>query len=78
MKKVTIKAAKEIGEKYKQDGIIILSFKKLNNIITVTTWGKSIEGRLNAANAGNFYREILGLSLKKCTSVPAKIKKLKT
>ena len=74
MKKIPIKAAKEIGQNYNQDQVIIISHNKENGTTCVTTWGKSLRDCEDAAIAGNAYKKSLGFPEEKCKDVPTRIK----
>lgn len=59
-KDVPIEAAAAIGERFKKDQVIIITWEKGAGITTVTTWGKTIQDSDQAANGGNDLKKCLG------------------
>jgi len=73
MKKIPIKAAKEISKEYNQDQVILLTFDKKTGLTHVVTYGKTKEDCIQAAQGGNLIKEkILKWPADKCTAVPSR------
>lgn len=60
-KRVAIKSAKELGEFYDKDQVIVLSWDKITNTTWVTTWSKTILDCEQAAIGGEKIKNYLGL-----------------
>lgn len=69
-KKIPIKAAKEVADKFDKDQVIILSFDKENNTTTVTTYGKTVYDCGQAALAGNEIKRLLHWPEELCNDKP--------
>jgi hypothetical protein len=76
-KRIPIKAAKEISDKYNQDQVIIVTWDKTNNQVHVVTYGKTINDCDQAALGGNFVKKALNWPDELCNSEPNRIKKMK-
>ena len=75
MKRLPIKMAKDVAEKYDQDQVIILSFNKKTGVTSVVTYGKTKEDCVQAAQGGNkIKRDILKWPEDKCLDVPSRSK----
>lgn len=59
-KRIPISAAKEIGNKYDKDQVILVTFNKKIGDTWVTTWGRTVDECAQAAEGGNFVKEALG------------------
>jgi len=77
MKRIPIKSAKEFGIKHDQDQVIIISYNNKTNMMSVVTWGKSVDDCLQASIAGNAYKKMLGFPPEKCKDVPVRVKRMK-
>jgi hypothetical protein len=75
MKKIPIKAAKDIAQQYNKDQVIIVTFDNSTGMTNVVTYGKSKQDSVHAAQGGNkIKKEILKWPEEKCLDVPARSK----
>jgi hypothetical protein len=73
MKKLPIKIAKDISNKYNQSQVIILTFDKTTGLTHVVTYGKSKKDSVQAANGGNLIKEkILKWPAENCIAIPSR------
>ena len=74
-KRIPIKAAKEISEKYNHNQVIICTFDKDEGRTHVVTYGKTLKDCDEAAKGGNFVKKALGWPDNLCNAKPNRIKK---
>jgi hypothetical protein len=74
-KRITIKAAKEIGETNGYSQVIVVAWDKETNTTSVTTWGKSLTDCEQAAIGGNFVKKALGWPNHLTDAKPARVKR---
>lgn len=77
MKRIPIKAAKDVGLTYGQDQVILITYSNKDNMTSVVTWGLSVKDCEEAAIDGNAYKKALGFPEEMCNSVPSRVKKKK-
>lgn len=75
-KEIPFEAAAEFAKKFNKDVIIILSFDKVNETESVTTWGKSIHQADHAADCGNRIKRVIGWPEQHTKAVSEKVQKL--
>ena len=73
--RIPISAAKDFGNKFKKDQVIIICHDKETNTNWVTTWGRSINDCKMAANSGNNLKKHMGWPDKLCHETPSRLKK---
>lgn len=69
-------SAKEWGEKFGQDIVIILSFDSSTATTHVVTWGQEMHQSEYAADKGNQLNELIGWAPENCKAVSAKVQAL--
>lgn len=75
IKRMPIRAAKNISKEYDQDQVILLTFDKKTGLTHVVTYGKTLLDCEQAAIGGNrIKREILGCPEHLCNAVPRRVK----
>ena len=77
MKKMPIKAAKDLAEKYGQDMVILVTWEQKTNTTHTVSYGRTLEQCEAAANSINKVRAVVGFPPEKCAEVPARVKKNK-
>lgn len=76
MKRLPIKAAKDISKQYEQDQVIVLTLDKKDNLIHIVTYGKTIEDCEKASTCGNkLKREFLKWPEHLCNDIPNRLKR---
>ncbi len=73
-KKITIKSAKEISEKFNYPEIVIFGWDPETGMQHVTTYGKTKKQCIDAARAGNHLKKALGWPDEKCNAKPSRDK----
>ena len=61
MKKMPLKSAKDVLEKYKLDQVILVGYEKLANMIHTVTYGKTKEDCKQAAIGGEIFRNVFDI-----------------
>lgn len=75
IKRIPIKAAKEVAEKYHQDQVVLMCFDRTLGLTHVVTYGKTIKDCEQAAIGGNrIKKEILKWPDSLCKAKPARVK----
>lgn len=75
-KRIPIKAAKDIADKYNQNEVILVTFDAMTGLTHVVTYGKTLFDCQSAAVGGNrLKREFLKWPDELCHDVPARMKK---
>lgn len=75
MKRIPIKAAKDIAQKYDSDQVILITWNKKTGTTSVVTYGKTKDDCVQAANGGNLIKKkILGWPDDQCLATPARSK----
>lgn len=59
-KRIPISAAKDIGKKFDKNQVILVTWNREHGDTWVTTWGKSVDDCVQAAEGGNFVKKALG------------------
>lgn len=70
---VPVEAAAAFADLYKKDQVIILTWDKLTDTKTVTSWGKSVFNSVNAAAAANEFKKLLNFPKSQCDTVSQKV-----
>jgi len=70
---IPVEKAALIGEIHAKDQVIIYTADRINNSVTVTTWGKTVHDADQAAEAGNNLKSAIGWPDKHCHAVSAKV-----
>lgn len=73
MKKIPIKAAKEVSQKYNQDQVILVTFDKTDGLTHVVTYGKTLKDCEEAAIGGNLIKKLIGFPENLCKTKPRRI-----
>lgn len=71
-KRIPISATKSIGDAYGYTQVIVTAFDKQTGITSVSTWGRSQEDCVQAAEGGNFVKKALGWPPEQCEAKPAR------
>lgn len=74
-KRIPIATAKRIAKEFEKDQVIILTLDKQHELQSVTTYGKTYEDCVNAAEGGNRIKRALGWPEKLCKAKPARQKR---
>lgn len=74
MKRIPIKAAKDISEKYEYPEVVIFAYDPGTKRQHITTYGKSVDHCKDAARAGNYLKKHLGWPEELCHAKPARQK----
>lgn len=74
MKRIPIKAAKDIAKQFNQSQVIILC-RDENDIQHVVTYGKTLKDCELAAKAGNNLKRYMGWPENLCHATPSRLKK---
>lgn len=74
-KRIPIKTAQDIGDKYGYSQVIVVAWDKEANVTSVTTWGKSLNDCEQAAIGGNFVKKALGWPNHLTEAKPARVKR---
>jgi len=74
MKKLPIKAAKEVSKKYNQDQVILVTFDRTDGLTHVVTYGKTLKDCEEAAIGGNLIKKFIGFPENLCNSKPRRSK----
>jgi hypothetical protein len=74
-KNIPIKAAKEIAAKFNKDMVIIVCWDKTHGRTHVTTYGKTLEDCIHAAEGGNLVKRAIGWPEEMCNAVPSRAKR---
>lgn len=72
-KRIPIKAAKTLAEKYDLDQVIITAWD--GERMHVVTYGRSLEDCKQAAQGGNFVKKALGFPEELCNEVPSRVRR---
>jgi hypothetical protein len=75
MKKMPIKAAKDIAEKYGQDVVIMVTWEKETGTTHTVSYGRTIADCNFAASGANMVRKALGFPPELSNEVPSRLKK---
>lgn len=76
VKRIPIKAAKDIAEKYNQEQVVIITFDKKEPRTHVVTYGKSLFDCQQIADWGNWLKEeVLMWPKSLCQDIPARVKR---
>jgi len=73
MKRLPIKAAKEVAEKYNQAQVILVCWDKESGLTHVVSFGKSLQDCEQAAKGANIVKRALGFSERLCETKPARV-----
>ena len=74
MKKMPIKAAKDISKKYDQDIVILVTWEKKTSTTHTVSYGRTLLDCESAAKGANKVRAALGFPPEKCKETPARLK----
>lgn len=74
MKRLPIKCAKEVSDRYNLRQVILLAWD--GTMTHVVTYGKSLDDCAQAAQGGNLVKKAMGWPPDKCKCKPSRVKKL--
>lgn len=69
-KEIPISAAKRIAEQFEKNQVIIVTWDAAHEMVHVTTYGKTKQDSIIAADGGNFIKKALGWPEHLCHDVP--------
>jgi len=72
MKRLPIKAAKDVADKYNQSQVIMVTWDKESNLIHTVSYGKTVKDCEEAAKGANMVRRALGFPEELCNAKPAR------
>jgi len=73
-KRIPIAAAKRIADEYDKDQVIVVTWDKATGTTWVTTYGKTVQECVQAAEGGNRVKRALGWPESLCNAKPARAK----
>jgi hypothetical protein len=74
MKRLPIKAAKDLAQKYGQSQVILVTWDDKDNLIHTVSYGKTLKDCEQAAIGANKVRKALGFPEDMCKDKPARVK----
>ena len=75
MKRLPIKAAKDIGKKYGYTRIVVLAIDDNEDVASVVTWGRNLIECESAALYGNeIKKKLLNWPEEECKAMPKRVK----
>lgn len=75
MKRLPIKAAKDLAEAYDQEQVILVTWDAVDKLTHVVTYGKTLAACEQAAQGGNTIKKMLGFPDAMCHDEPARIRR---
>jgi len=78
VKRIPIRAAKDIGKKYGCDQVLVFAWSRNTGLQHVVTWGRTVEDCDQIAQGGNYIkRTVLGWPQTEACAEPSRVKKLR-
>ena len=74
MKRLPIRAAKEVARKYGQSQVILITFDPVSKLTHTVSYGQTLADCKNAADVANNLRRQLGFPEEKCNEVPRRLR----
>lgn len=77
MKRLPIKAAKDLAKKYGQSQVILITWDEKDHLTHTVSYGDTVKACEQAAKGANLVRRALGFPEDLCQAVPARVKRNK-
>lgn len=75
MKRLPIKAAKDIAEKYGQAQVILVTWDETDKLVHTVSYGRTVKECELAARGANLVRRALGFPEQLCHEKPARVRR---